>query len=350
MTEPVVAEDVRREYGDTVALDGVSLSVGTGEVFGLIGPNGAGKTTLVRALTGTTEVAGRVEVFGESADELDPQRIALLPQSFDPPSRLTARELVDYYGGLYDEARDIDAVLADVGLADDADTWYETLSGGQQRRACVATALVNDPDILFLDEPTTGIDPAGRRALWSLLESLAGGGTTVFLTTHYMEEAQRLADRVGLLNAGELVAVGSPEELIAEYGGETRLTFETDDPDAAVAALAETAFAVETGPERVVVRPVTPTDIGPVVDLLADYGVEYDTLAWTQPDLEDVYLTLTGERVDAGGGTVADPEAVTPGESSPDDLQSGESPPDETGGEGTGSASAATGGRQGGAR
>ncbi|MFC5366789.1 ABC transporter ATP-binding protein [Salinirubrum litoreum] len=344
MTEPVVAEDVRREYGDTVALDGVSLSVGTGEVFGLIGPNGAGKTTLVRALTGTTEVEGRVAVFGESADALDPQRIGLLPQSFDPPSRLTARELVDYYGGLYDEARDTESVLADVGLADDADTWYETLSGGQQRRACVATALVNDPDILFLDEPTTGIDPAGRRALWSLLESLAGGGTTVFLTTHYMEEAQRLADRVGLLNAGELVAVGSPAELIADYGGETRLTFETDDPESAVAALAETELAVETGPERVVVRPVTPTDIGPVVELLADHGVEYDTLAWAQPDLEDVYLTLTGERVDAGGRTVADPEAVTPGESP------GESPPDETAGEGTESASAATGGRQGGTR
>ena len=315
MTEPVVAEDVRREYGDTVALDGVSLSVGAGEVFGLIGPNGAGKTTLVRALTGTTEVDGHVRVFGAAADGVDPQRVGLLPQSFDPPSRLTARELVDYYGGLYDEARDTDSVLADVGLTDDADTWYETLSGGQQRRACVATALVNDPDLLFLDEPTTGIDPAGRRSLWSLLESLAGGGTTVFLTTHYMEEAQRLADRVGLLNAGELVAVGSPDELIDSYGGETRLTFETDDPEAAVAALDDTDFTVETGPENVVVRPVTPTDIGPVVDLLAAGDVEYDTLAWTQPDLEDVYLALTGERVDRGGGTVADPEAVTPGES-----------------------------------
>jgi ABC-2 type transport system ATP-binding protein len=316
MTEPVVAEDVRREYGDTVALDGVSLSVGAGEVFGLIGPNGAGKTTLVRALTGTTDVEGHVSVFGEAADAVDPQRVGLLPQSFDPPSRLTARELVDYYGGLYDEARDTESVLADVGLTDDADTWYETLSGGQQRRACVATALVNDPDLLFLDEPTTGIDPAGRRALWSLLESLAGGGTTVFLTTHYMEEAQRLADRVGLLNAGSLVAVGSPDELIDSYGGETRLTFETDDPDAAVAALDDTDFTVETGPENVVVRPVAPTDIGPVVDLLAAGEVEYDTLAWTQPDLEDVYLALTGERVDPGGGTVADPEAVTPGEPS----------------------------------
>jgi ABC-2 type transport system ATP-binding protein len=318
MTEPVVAEDVRREYGDTVALDGVSLSVGAGEVFGLIGPNGAGKTTLVRVLTGTTEVDGHVSVFGEAADAVDPQRVGLLPQSFDPPSRLTARELVDYYGGLYDEARDTESVLADVGLTDDADTWYETLSGGQQRRACVATALVNDPDLLFLDEPTTGIDPAGRRALWSLLESLAGGGTTVVLTTHYMEEAQRLADRVGLLNAGDLVAVGSPDELIDSYGGETRLTFETDDPAAAATALAGTDFTVETGPECAIVSPVAPTDIGPVVDLLADAGVAYDRLAWAQPDLEDVYLALTGERVETSRGAFAGAVAVGAGESAAD--------------------------------
>jgi ABC-2 type transport system ATP-binding protein len=337
MTEPVVAADVRREYGDTVALDGVSLSVGAGEGFGLIGPNGAGKTTLVRALTGTTDVEGRVSVFGQSADALDPQRIGLLPQSFDPPSRLTARELVDYYGGLYDEARDTESVLSDVGLADDADTWYETLSGGQQRRACVATALVNDPDVLFLDEPTTGIDPAGRRALWSLLESLAGGGTTVFLTTHSMEEAQRLADRVGLLNAGELVAVGSPEALIDSYGGATRLTFETDDPEAAAAALTGTDFTIETGPECAVVSPVAPTDIGPVVDLLAEADVAYDRLAWAQPDLEDVYLALTGERVESGRGAVAGAEAVVSDEST------AESPTDATG-------SATVDGRTGGTR
>ena len=157
----VVAEDLRRTYGDTVALDGVSLSLDAGEVFGLIGPNGAGKTTLVRALTGTTDAEGRVELLGRDPRSVDESRIGLLPQSFDPPERLTARELVAYYAGLYDEARDVDGVLRDVGLADADDTWYENLSGGQQRRVCVGTALVNDPEVLFLDEAPHRA-PAGR--------------------------------------------------------------------------------------------------------------------------------------------------------------------------------------------
>jgi len=194
----VVGEGVRKSYGDVVALDGVDIRVESGEVFGLIGPNGAGKTTLVRALTGTTEAEGDLRVFGVPPREVDPQRIGLLPQSFDPPERLTATELVGYYGGLYDAARDAESVLRDVGMADDADVWYETLSGGQKRRTCVATAIVNDPDLLFLDEPTTGIDPAGRRSIHRLIERLAGGGTTVFLTSHAMDEVERLADRVAL--------------------------------------------------------------------------------------------------------------------------------------------------------
>jgi ABC-2 type transport system ATP-binding protein len=297
MAAVLVAEDVRKRYGDTAALGGVSLTVGEGEVFGLIGPNGAGKTTLVRALTGTTPVEGHVSVFDEAPTETDPQRVGLLPQSFDPPARLTPRELVDYYGGLYDEARETDAVLADVGLAETADTWYEKLSGGQQRRTCVATALVNDPDVLFLDEPTTGIDPAGRRALWSLVGSLADGGTTVFLTTHSMTEAERLSDRVGLLNDGELVAVGAPGDLVAEYGGSERLAFETAAVAEAREALTAAGYAVDPEPDGVVVPHVAATDIGPVVELLAEAGVDYDALTWKQPDLEEVYLRLTGERL-----------------------------------------------------
>ena len=241
--DPVVAgEGVRKEYGDVVALDGVDLDVAAGEVFGLIGPNGAGKTTLVRALTGTTEAAGDLRVFGAPPAAVEPSRIGLLPQSFDPPARLTARELVDYYGGLYDEARDTEAVLDDVGMADDADAWYETLSGGQQRRTCVATAVVNDPDLLFLDEPTTGIDPAGRRAIHRLIERLAAGGTTVFLTSHAMDEVERLADRVALLRDGRVVASGAPDRLVAEHGGAPRL-----DADTAAAATEETIERVAAG-------------------------------------------------------------------------------------------------------
>jgi ABC-2 type transport system ATP-binding protein len=304
----IVAEDVRREYGDTVALDGVSLSVAEGEVFALVGPNGAGKTTLIRALTGTTEHEGRVELFGGSPRSVDTQRVGLLPQSFDPPERLTARELVAYYAGLYDGARPVDDVLDDVGLLEDADTWYENLSGGQRRRVCVGITLVNDPDLLVLDEPTTGIDPAGRRALWDLLESLAAGGTTVLLTTHYMEEADRLADRVVMLEDGRVVAEGSPRDLVEAHGGRPELVVGAD-PGAAARALEDRGYRVDRTADGVVVADVPPTEIGGIVRALEEDGVAYDELRWEQPDLESVYLALTGRGVDESGETVRRAEA-----------------------------------------
>ncbi|MFB6165420.1 MAG: ABC transporter ATP-binding protein [Haloarculaceae archaeon] len=302
MTEAIVAEDVRRVYGDTVAVDGVSLSIDAGEVFALIGPNGAGKTTLTRSLLGTTDAEGTVRVFGHPPTQVDRARIGLLPQAFGPPDRLTARELVRYYAGLYDEARDVDAVLADVGLTDSAGTWYENLSGGQQRRTCVAAAIVNDPDLLVLDEPTTGIDPAGRRAVWRLIEDLAAGGTTVFLTTHYMAEAERLADRVGLLADGRLVACDAPGELIAAHGGDSRLVVDTD---AEPSITDELGYPAELAEGQLTVYDVPPEAIGEVVAALEAAGAAYDSLAWTEPDLEDVYLDLTGQAVTTGGDTVA---------------------------------------------
>jgi len=306
MTATLVAEDLRRAYGETVALDGVSLSVDEGEVFALVGPNGAGKTTLVRALTGTTDAGGSVTLFGNPPRDVDPERVGLLPQGFDPPERLTARELLAYYGGLYDDARDAERVLDDVGLREAADTWYENLSGGQRRRVCVGTALVNDPDLLFLDEPTTGIDPAGRRALWRLVEDLAAGGTTVVLTTHYMTEAHRLGDRVGLLADGRLVAVDDPDALVTEYGGDPRLVIETDaDPADLDLPSNVDPGRVERGEGTLTVRGIAPGDIGGVVDALDRAGVTYESLTWTEPDLEDVYLELTGAdeagTVPAGG-------------------------------------------------
>jgi len=305
MTAAIVAEDVARTYGDTVALDGVSLTVAEGEVLALVGPNGAGKTTLVRALTGTTDAEGHVELFGQSPESVARSRIGLLPQSFDPPDRLTARELLDYYGGLYDESRDTQAVLADVGLQDSAGTTYENLSGGQQRRVCVGMALVNDPDLLVLDEPTTGIDPAGRRAVWQLLDGLADSGTTVLLTTHYMAEAERLADRVGLLDGGKLTALDSPGALVAAHGGETRLTIDVED---AIPEDLAIGFETRRRDGQLVVRDVAPTEIGAVVDRLTAAGVDVESLSWREPDLEDVYLDLTGRTVGYSG------EAVDPAE------------------------------------
>jgi len=296
MEEVLVAEDVRRQYADTVAVDGVSLSLSAGEVFALVGPNGAGKTTLVRALTGTTDAEGRVELFGASPRAIDSDRIGLLPQDFTPHERLSAAELLDYYAGLYDEGRAVSEVLEDVGLADTADTWYENLSGGQQRRACVATALINDPDLLVLDEPTTGIDPAGRQSLWQLLSGLADRGVTILVTTHYMEEAHRLADRVGLLADGRLAAVDTPDALVAEYGGRSKLTVTGEFAETVTSDL---RWPVETATGELTIYEVEPREIGAVVERLEQAGVEYDGLAWSEPDLEDAYLELTGQDVTA---------------------------------------------------
>ncbi|ADD06849.1 ABC-type transport system ATP-binding protein [Natrialba magadii ATCC 43099] len=340
MTAVVEATALEKRYGETVALSGASLSIPAGEVFGLIGPNGAGKTTLVRALTGTTEPdSGTATVLDESPTAIDRDRLGVLPQDFSPPDRLTARELLAYYAGLYDDPRDPDAVLADVGLADTGDTWYEDLSGGQQRRVCVGSTLVNDPDVLFLDEPTTGIDPAGRRTVWRLIEELAAGGTTVLLTTHDMAEAERLADRVGLLADGSLIAQGTPDALVAEYGGSSRLEIETAaDPE----AFAELEYPVERAQSRsrtaadgtvssstptdtLVVQDIGPAAIGTVVDALERQGLEYTSLSWTEPDLEDVYLELADrmerERTESAGESG---EKTSDGESAADVTQTGE--------------------------
>jgi ABC-2 type transport system ATP-binding protein len=296
----VDADNVSRRYGETVALSGVSFSVPAGEIFAIIGPNGAGKTTLIRALVGTTDADGDVSVFGRPPRAVARDRIGLLPQEFTPADRLTARELLAYYAGLYDEAKEPETVLEDVGLTDSAGTFYEDLSGGQKRRACVGTALVNEPELLILDEPTTGIDPTGRRELWRLIEDLADGGTTVLLTTHYMEEAETLADRVGLLSAGELVALGSPEELIARHGGDSRLVIEADDDAGADAALAAAGYERLPGADGLAVR-AGPREIPSIVEALEDGGVAYEGLVWRQPSLEDVYVALTGDDVPRGG-------------------------------------------------
>ncbi|MFB6266970.1 MAG: ABC transporter ATP-binding protein [Halodesulfurarchaeum sp.] len=286
----VVASDVEKSYGATRALDGVSLEIEGGTVFSLVGPNGAGKTTFVRCLTGTATLdGGSVRLFGRPPAEVDRNRIGLLPQAFGPPDRLTARELVSYYAGLYDEALDPGSVLERVGLDPADETWYEDLSGGQRRRAAVASALVNDPDLLFLDEPTTGIDPEGRLALWDLFEGLTDDGTTIFLTTHDMSEAERLADEVGLLWDGTLVESGRPRDLVATYGGDSRLIVETDDLPG---ELPDVEFTVERTPDGLIVRDIEPEGIGDVVSTLEAAGISFDALSWREPTLEDAYLAL----------------------------------------------------------
>jgi len=299
MEPAVLAHEVTKSYGETIAVDGVSLSVEAGELFTLIGPNGAGKTTLVRCLTGTTDCAGEVELLGGPPRAVDRGRIGVLPQSFAPPDRLTARELVGYYAGLYDDPRNPAAALAAVGL-EATDTRYSRLSGGQRRRACVAATLVNDPDLLFLDEPTVGIDPAGRQTVRDVVAELTAAGTTVVVTTHDMREAERLADRVGMLVDGALVATGSPAELVAAHGGASALSVRTD---AAPETLLAAGFDTHPTAEGIAVDGVEPGDIGDIVRTLDDHGVAFDALEWREPDLEDAYLALADEAVD-GATTV----------------------------------------------
>lgn len=294
MTAAVEAAAVSKQYGDTVALSDVSISVPSGEIFVLVGPNGAGKTTLVRALTGTIEPdAGSISVLGTPVGQTDPAKIGLLPQSFAPHDRLTARELLQYYAGLYDKSLAVSAVLSDVGLTDAAETRYANLSGGQQRRVCVGSALINDPEVLFLDEPTTGIDPAGRRSVWSLLDALTDNGTTIVLTTHDMAEAEALGDRVGLLDEGELVEGGSPATLIDQYGGDSILRIETEETLSA-AQVDQFGGNVEQTGTGLHVRDVSPDKIGQFIAQLNEMGVQYGSITWTEPTLEDAYLELTG--------------------------------------------------------
>jgi ABC-2 type transport system ATP-binding protein len=294
MTAAVRASGLSKRYGETVALDGVSLAVESGEVFALVGPNGAGKTTLVRTLTGTVEPSGgEGTVLGEPPREVDPSEIGLLPQAFDPPERLTVRELVTAYAGLYDHSLPVETVIEDVGLTGAAETRYKALSGGQKRRTCVGIALVNEPELLFLDEPTTGIDPAGRQALWNLLEGLSADGTTVVLTTHDMAEAARLADRVGLLEDGHLVASGAPSALVEEYGGAPVLSVDTASPVPA-ADLETLPGTVRTHSAGIRIEGVAPAEIGAVIETLRDREISVEGVSWSEPTLEDAYLNMTG--------------------------------------------------------
>jgi ABC-2 type transport system ATP-binding protein len=218
----IEVQDLHKHYGATHAVDGVSFRVEPGEVFALVGPNGAGKTTTVEILEGhRRRTSGHVEVLGfdpETGGRDYRERIGIVLQEAGVDEDFTPRELVRLYRGMYPRRLPVDGVIDLVGLADKADAKVKTLSGGQRRRLDLALGLVGDPELLFLDEPTTGFDPSARRRAWDLVENLGGLGKTVLLTTHYMDEAEHLADRVGVVVAGRLVAVGTP----AELGGEAR--------------------------------------------------------------------------------------------------------------------------------
>ena len=223
-----------KKYGDLTAVDGLDLEVDTGECFGLLGPNGAGKTTTVEILEGLNEpTAGRVEVLGMRWDRDERalrQRLGVSLQETHLPDKLTVEENLRMFRSFYLQGRPLEEVLELVGLSDKRTAWTERLSGGQKQRLAVACALVSDPELLFLDEPTTGLDPQSRRQLWDVVLGFKSRGRTVLLTTHYMDEAERLCDRVAIVDKGKVIAMGTPRELIASLGAQQVVEFSTEQP------------------------------------------------------------------------------------------------------------------------
>jgi ABC-2 type transport system ATP-binding protein len=297
----IEVSDLRKNYGDVQAVAGVSFDVREGEVYALLGENGAGKSTIVEILEGhRTASSGRVEVLGvdpATAGRDFRNRIGIVLQSSGIEREFTVREVIELYGGCYRQHLDADEVVGLVGLDEKIDARVGVLSGGQRRRVDLALGIVGKPELLFLDEPTTGFDPSARRKSWDLIEQLGRDGTTVMLTTHYLDEAERLADRVGVLSRGRLIAEGTPEELISRVSG-TVVSFML--PDSVEATEASSTFGPVLGVDvRVSGRLVEATIEHPAaaVNRLTSWaleaGVELDSLSMSQASLEDVYLALT---------------------------------------------------------
>lgn len=290
----VEVDGLRQVYGDLVAVDGLSFTISEGEVFALLGPNGAGKTTTVEILEGhRTRTGGTVTVLGRDPQRRDPDllaRIGIVLQEAGFEEDFTVRELVRLYGGMYPRRLPTDAVVEQVGLADKRDARVKTLSGGQRRRLDLALGLVGDPELLFLDEPTTGFDPSARRRAWELVEGLRDLGTTVLLTTHYMDEAEHLADRVAVVVHGRLVALGPPGELT---GGVTSVVTFRLPGDAVAAPLpALDGLLVADGPEHRLTTADPTRALHTLTGWALDRGLELADLAVHRPSLEDVYLEL----------------------------------------------------------
>ncbi|HEU4803439.1 MAG TPA: ABC transporter ATP-binding protein [Solirubrobacterales bacterium] len=298
MPEAVISvRGLRKSYGDLEALRGIDLDVARGEIFAFLGPNGAGKTTAISVLEGYLERdAGEVEVLGEdpaSAGRDWRGRVGFVLQECRMEALLTVRETLEMYAGYYEHPRDVAETIELIGLTDKADDRTGRLSGGQQRRLDVAVALIGDADLLFLDEPTTGFDPSARRAAWQVIEGLRELGKTVMLTTHYMDEAQALADRVAVIASGRIIAAGTPDDLGGRRDAECVISFELPgrDPGALEAAVAG-EWSRTNG--RLSLRTGDPTrSLHELTGWALDNGIGLEALEVTRPSLEDVYLELT---------------------------------------------------------
>ncbi|HEX4107278.1 MAG TPA: ABC transporter ATP-binding protein [Solirubrobacteraceae bacterium] len=299
-TESVITiKGLRKRYGDHEAVRGIDLEIRRGEIFAFLGPNGAGKTTTVEILEGFRQASdGEIQVLGRDpwrAPARWRERIGIVLQESEAEPGLTVRECLELYAGYYHAPRQVDETLGLVDLAEQSEERATALSGGQRRRLDVALALIGDPELIFLDEPTTGFDPSARRAAWEVIAGLRELGKTIFLTTHYMEEAERLADRIAVIAAGQIVAEGTPQTLGGRQTEAAQIAFalppattRTDLPSALARRAAD-------GPGGRLVLPssTVTADLHALSGWALDHDLELDDLEVTRPTLEDVYLRLT---------------------------------------------------------
>ncbi|MGB8780847.1 MAG: ABC transporter ATP-binding protein [Candidatus Bathyarchaeia archaeon] len=302
---PVEISSVKKSYGDVKAVDGVSLSVNEGEVFALLGPNGAGKTTLIEILEGLRKRdEGTVKVLG-----LDPwgnsyalhRRIGVIPQDFTFFDKANPREAVVYYADLFGVSVDVDAILKEVLLDDSTEVLFENLSGGQKQKLGLALALVNSAELLFLDEPTTGLDPNARRAIWDVIRGLKSKGRTVILTTHYLDEAQQLSDRVAIMNHGHIVALGTSEDIIESHGSGERLEIHGTEELAAYVRANTNLKAEYNGKGLVSIAISQKHDALAALTAVERSGLEWRDLHTRRDSLDDVFVKLVSGRIDEKG-------------------------------------------------
>ena len=305
--EPVI--DVRgltKHYADIKAVDGISFEVEKGQMFALLGPNGAGKTTTVEILEGLRDpTSGEARVLGVDVRKgyrKIRNRVGVLPQDFEPFDRLKPREAVAYWAKLFDRTltkEEVAGLIRTVGLADRADTLAMNLSGGEKRRLGIAMSLVGKPKLVFLDEPTTGLDPGARRELWGLIRQLKSEGTTILLTTHYLDEAEQLADDVAIMNHGKIVARGSPASLITQFGAGAVIVL-AGAGDAGLQAVSQRGVDAELNGSDVWVRVPIASDMRGMLEKLAAIDTPVTEIYTKRASLEDVFLKVVGARMQEG--------------------------------------------------
>jgi ABC-2 type transport system ATP-binding protein len=302
MSEIITVQNLYKAYGDTVAVNDITFEVQQGEIFGMVGPNGAGKTTTIECIEGLRSPDnGDVKVFGMNPinERLKiADRVGVQLQESGLPDRLRVGEALALFASFYNDTRDLDELLDLLGLSEKRSAYFGKLSGGQKQRTFIALALINKPDVVFFDELTTGLDPQARRRMWDLVRQIRDQGTTVFLTTHYMEEAERLCDRVLIIDGGKIVALDTPEELIRSLGVEKRLVFTLADPTQAP-PLEDIALInrLDQIGDRIIVYGHGDRFASTVVRALEDSSTDFLDLRTEQPNLEDVFLNLTGREM-----------------------------------------------------